>query len=157
LNRTEARTLAVLSVYEADFGTSYDELLEERLKDEFYERLAIEGSPFSSAPEESQSAYIKRLLTGVSTHQYELDGYIEKYTKTWKFSRMPRLSIAILRVALFELLYMTQEVPTAAAVDSAVNIAKIYEDEKMPGYINGVLASFIKENVKEISSRIPGQ
>ena len=55
--------------------------------------------------------------------------YIEKYAVGWKFERIPLVASAIMRVAMYEILYMP-EIPNAAAINEAVEIAKKYEDEK---------------------------
>ena len=68
--------------------------------------LAEEDSLYAEAPNAKQVAYITRLVTGVNEHAAELDGYIAKYAKNWKFSRIPLVASAIMRVAMYEILYM---------------------------------------------------
>ena len=87
-------------------------------------------------------------MQGVGAHGAELDGYIEKYAIGWQFSRMPRVATAIMRVAMYEMLYMP-EIPNRTAINEAVNIAKRYEDEKVVGFINGILGSFLRGELPE--------
>ena len=87
-------------------------------------------------------------MRGVDEHGAELDGYIEKYAKGWKFSRIPLVASAIMRVAMYEVLYMP-DVPNAAAINEAVEIAKKYETPETVKFINGILGSFSRQELSE--------
>ena len=100
------------------------------------------------APNAKQVAYITRLVTGVNEHAAELDGYIAKYAKNWKFSRIPLVASAIMRVAMYEILYM-QDIPNGAAINEAVEIAKKYETPETVKFINGILGSFAREEISQ--------
>ena len=84
----------------------------------------------------------------MTEHGPELDAYIQKYAKNWKFERISRVCAAILRIAMYEILYLP-EVPYKAAVNEAVNLAKLYEDSATASFVNGILASFIREEKRE--------
>jgi N utilization substance protein B len=77
----------------------------------------------------------------------ELDAYIEKYAKGWKVGRISKTAAAIIRTAMCEILYMP-DVPNAAAINEAVELAKGYEDEDVVAFINGVLGGFIRGEVE---------
>ena len=94
------------------------------------------------------STYIRKLVEGVGEHGYELDEYISKYAIGWKFQRIPRIAAAIMRVAMFEVLYMP-EIPASAAINEAVELAKKYDEPKVASFVNGILGSFVR---KELSS-----
>ena len=149
MSRITAREIAVLTIYAMDYEHDHDSLLNERLDPAFYERLKGESKVFDVPPDAKQAEYIRRVADGVGLHLAELDGYIEKYSHGWRFARLPRVSVAILRVAMFEVLYMGDEVPNAAAINAAVELAKWYEDEEMPGYINGVLGTFVRTELQQ--------
>lgn len=86
-----------------------------------------------------------------------MDGYIEKYAVGWKFSRIGRVASAIMRVAMYEILYMP-DVPNAAAINDAVEIAKGYEDEETVKFINGILGSFVRgENIPDPATPVCGE
>lgn len=144
MTRIAAREVAVITVYGMDYGGAREDIIAERLDEAFYERLKNESELFAEPPDEKQAAYIRRLAEGVSDHLTELDGYIEKYAKGWKFSRLPRMSVAVLRVAMFETLYMSDEIPAAAAINAAVEISKRYETPETTAFINGILGSFYR-------------
>ena len=124
------------------------ELLDERLTAETFATLAGEDPIYQEAPNAKQADYIRRLVKGVDEHAAELDGYIAKYAKGWSFSRIPLVASAIMRVAMYEILYM-QDVPNSAAINEAVEIAKKYETPETVKFINGILGSFVRQEVTE--------
>ena len=125
-----------------------DELLKERLTPEAFAELAGEDSLYADAPNAKQAAYITRLVKGVDEHSAELDGYISKYAKGWKFSRIPLVASAIMRVAMYEILYM-EDIPTGAAINEAVEIAKKYETPETVKFMNGILGTFAREEISQ--------
>ena len=149
MTRNTAREIAAHLSYELSFtDKTVEELLQERLTSEAFAELAEEDSLYAEAPNAKQVAYITRLVTGVNEHAAELDGYIAKYAKNWKFSRIPLVASAIMRVAMYEILYM-QDIPNGAAINEAVEIAKKYEDEKVVSFINGILGAFVRAEFPE--------
>ncbi|MCQ2442008.1 MAG: transcription antitermination factor NusB [Oscillospiraceae bacterium] len=144
MTRTVAREIAVHFAYELGFTQlSAVELLEDQLTRKNFEILAKDEELYQEFPEEEQLAYIRRVVVGVGEHGYELDQYIEKYAIGWRFERIPKVAAAIMRVAMFEVLYM-QEIPNGAAINSAVELAKKYEDEKVVAFLNGLLGAFVR-------------
>ena len=147
--RNTAREIAIHLSYELNFsGRTAQELLDQRLTAEAFAELAEEEDLYREAPNAKQAAYIRRLVRGVDEHGAELDGYIEKYAKGWKFSRIPLVASAIMRVAMYEVLYMP-DVPNAAAINEAVEIAKKYETPETVKFINGILGSFSRQELSE--------
>ena len=147
--RNTAREIAIHLSYELNFsGRTAEELLDQRLTAEAFAELAEEEDLYREVPNAKQAAYIRRLVRGVDEHGAELDGYIEKYAKGWKFSRIPLVASAIMRVAMYEVLYMP-DVPNAAAINEAVEIAKKYETPETVKFINGILGSFSRQELSE--------
>ena len=143
--RNTAREIAVHLSYELSFTDQPVEvLLEQRLTAEAFAELAEEEPLYAEPPNAKQKAYICRLVSGVSEHGAELDGYIGKYAKGWKFDRIPLVASAIMRVAMYEILYM-QDIPNGAAINEAVEIAKKYETPETVKFINGILGSFVRQ------------
>ena len=103
---------------------------------------------YQEAPSPKQAAYIRRLVLGVDEHGAELDGYIDKYAKGWRFARIPLVASAIRRVAMYEILYMP-DIPNGVAINEAVNIAKKYETPETVKFINGILGSFVRQEFAE--------
>ncbi len=147
--RNTAREIAIHLSYELSFTNKpIDVLLDERLTKEAFAVLMEEDSLYQEMPNAKQAEYIRRLVKGVDEHAAELDGYIEKYAKGWKFSRIPLVASAIMRVAMYEILYM-QDIPNGAAINEAVEIAKKYETPETVKFINGILGSFVRQEISE--------
>ena len=143
MTRNTAREIAAHLSYELSFtDKTVEELLQERLTSEAFAELAEEDSLYTEAPN------AKQVATGVNEHAAELDGYIAKYAKNWKFSRIPLVASAIMRVAMYEILYM-QDIPNGAAINEAVEIAKKYETPETVKFINGILGSFAREEISQ--------
>ena len=149
MKRTTAREIAVhLSYASVVNPLPMEEQLELLLEPEHYATLAEEDPVYAEEPDARQLTYIRRVAAGVAKHGPELDAYIERYAKNWKFERISRVCAAILRVAMYEILYLP-EVPYKAAANEAVNLTKLYEDSQTASFVNGILASFIREEKGE--------
>ena len=147
--RNTAREIAIHLSYELSFtDKDIDALLDERLSAETFATLSAEDPIYAEAPNAKQADYIRRLVKGVNEHAYELDGYISKYAKGWKFSRIPLVASATMRVAMYEILYMP-DIPNGAAINEAVEIAKKYETPETVKFMNGILGSFVRQEVGE--------
>ena len=147
--RNTAREIAIHLSYELSFNdTPVDELLDQRLTAESFAALAEEDPIYAEAPNAKQADYIRRLVKGVDEHAAELDGYIAKYAKGWNFARIPLVASAVMRVAMYEVLYMP-EIPNGAAINEAVEIAKRYETPETVKFINGILGSFARQELVE--------
>ena len=147
--RNTAREIAIHLSYELSFtDKSIDELLDQRLTAESFAALAEEDPLYSETPNAKQAEYIRRLVRGVSAHAAELDGYIAKYAKGWSFARIPLVASAIMRVAMYEILYMP-DIPNGAAINEAVEIAKKYETPETVKFMNGILGSFVRQEIPQ--------
>ena len=145
MTRTAAREIAVHLTFELGFtGQTAEELLAEALTRKTFAQIGEEEPLYADFPDELQQNYIRTLVQGVYEHCPELDEYISKYAIGWKFARIPRVAISILRVAMYEILYM-QDIPNAAAINEAVQLAKHYEDPKTVSFLNGILGTFVRE------------
>ena len=102
---------------------------------------------YADMPNAKQEEYIRRLVSGVAEHAAELDADIAKYAQGWRFERISLVASAIMRVAMYEILYMA-DIPQGAAISEAVEIAKKYEIPEVAKFINGILGSFVRGEVK---------
>ena len=147
--RNTAREIAVHLAYELSFtDKTVKDLLDERLTKEYFDTLKDEDDIYERAPGAAQAEYIRSIVSGVAEHAPELDGYIAKYARGWKFSRIPLVASAIMRVAMYEILYMP-EIPNGAAINEAVEIAKHYETPETVKFINGILGSFARQELPD--------
>ena len=92
---------------------------------------------------DGQSDYIDNTVKTTIENIEAIDAIIEEYSKGWKVSRLAKVNLAVLRVAVCELLYM-DNIADSIAINEAVEIAKIYNDEKAGKFVNGVLSSVYK-------------
>lgn len=144
MTRSNAREIAVQMVYALSFGKrDAQSLLEDLLTVEHFQQMAEEIPLYAKYPNEKQEQYIRDVVTGVYAHGPELDDYISRYAVGWNFARIPRVAAAIMRTAMYEVLYMP-EIPNAAAINSAVEIAKNYETPEVVSFVNGILGTFVR-------------
>lgn len=128
MTRKEAREQAFALVFENCFQ---DLPLEEMLEN------AADGRDLTI------SAFAKSLVQTVLDHRQEIDREIEAHSKNWKIKRIPRINLAILRLAVGEIRYVS-EIPDSVSVNEAVELAKKYSGEEDYGFINGVLGGLLR-------------
>ena len=149
MTRTAAREIAMHMIFELGFGTrSAAQLLEAELTEENFALIGAEEPLYAEFPDEKQEQYIRTLVSGAFAHGPELDDYIARYAVGWSFARIPRVAAAIMRVAMYEVLYMP-EIPNSAAINEAVEIAKGYETPEVVSFINGILGTFVRSEFPE--------
>lgn len=130
--RSEARDAAFTQVFQMDLHSDdMDVILDELLKER---------------PEcEPNLGYIRDIIDGVQKHSAEIEETIIKNLKQgWSISRISKVSLSILKLAIFEMKYR-DDVPEKVAINEAVELAKRYGDEDDPNFVNGLLASVYKE------------
>lgn len=144
MTRTVAREISIQIGFSlADNPENVGEVLERFFDKDYYATLAVENELFTEYPGRKQLEYIKTVVEGAADCRDELDGYIERYAKGWKLTRISRIALAILRTALFEVLYM-DDVPDSVAINEAVELSKGYEEQETVAFINGILGSFMR-------------
>ena len=82
--------------------------------------------------------YAESVVRGVVEHQTRIDTMLAEHSRGWTLERMPAVDRAILRIAVYELLY-SLDVPPAVVVNEAVDSAKLLSTDDSPKFINGVL------------------
>ena len=148
--RTVAREIAVrLSFCLSENPLDPIELLTDVFEEEYYSTLKTEDKLYKARPDALQLDYITSLVKGVHEHAAELDGYIDKYAVGWKFGRISRTAAAIMKTAMYEVLYMP-DVPDRAAINEAVELAKRYEPPETVSFVNGVLGSFARAETDHV-------
>ncbi|MGE4483542.1 MAG: transcription antitermination factor NusB [Oscillospiraceae bacterium] len=150
MTRRVARELAVRLCFELSAtGKDPQEILSNFFDEDYYATLALEDEVFSKYPDERERNYISALVLGIGLHWAELDGYVEKYSSGWRFERISRTALAIMKTAMYEILYMP-DIPVGVSINEAVELAKEYEEPETVPFINGVLGSFARgETVQE--------
>jgi N utilization substance protein B len=90
--------------------------------------------------------FMERLVLGVLEHCKEIDRLIEKYSENWRLDRMNIIDRAILRMAIFELLYC-EEIPPKVTLNEAIELGKRFGSEDSGSFINGILDRIQNEAV----------
>ena len=140
MSRSVARQAAMQLLYERMSGGEADD---ESL-DLVYEQLAMCGEPVGSHPSAEDRAYIDDVLSGVHTHQEELDQLLSEHSNgDWALDRVAHVDLSILSVATYEILYR-DDVPNNVAVSEAMELAGLYSDPKSGRFINGVLGAIAR-------------
>lgn len=135
MTKKKNRENLYLMLFQTDFHQEQD-LMEQA--DLFLESL--EGK---DATQKAKQA-LKERYQSVLEHLTEIDEKIEAKSEGWAIKRLPKSDLTVMRLAVFEILY-DEDVPDGVAINEAVELAKIYGGEKSFRYVNGVLASIVKE------------
>ncbi len=128
LSRHEERQQALDFVFESMFR---DDEMQDAFDDAFDARDTQVGE------------YAQLIISGVREKLEEIDSLIEKNLKGWKKNRISKISLTILRIAVFEILYV-EDVPVSVSINEAVELAKSYATADDGSFVNGVLGSVAK-------------
>lgn len=94
--------------------------------------------------EEEVQDYLKEIQTGIKTHEEEINELIShNLKKNWSLNRISKINLSLIKIAIYEMLYL--ELPYKIAINEVVELAKKYADDSAPVFINGILASVVKE------------
>ena len=88
--------------------------------------------------------YVSNVCKIYEEKHEEIDEVINKYAKNWSVNRMPKVDLSILRLAICELVFI-EEIPSKVSINEAIEMAKMYCDDKSPKFINGVLGSYLND------------
>ena len=97
---------------------------------------------------EIENEFVKEIVYGTVTYKNELDNLANKYMKDWTIDRLGFTDIAILRMAIYELIY--SNTPDIVVINEAIELAKAYSDDKVVKLINGVLDKIYHEEVNKL-------
>lgn len=135
MNRSAAREQAFKLLYSLEIQQEDTQELVE---------LYIENSGIT---DEKTKDYLINTIEGIREKKAEVDELISKNLKAeWQLDRIPKINISLLKIAIYEMLY--KEVPYKVAINEVIELAKKYGEDNAPAFINGILASIVKENMK---------
>lgn len=136
MSKSDNRKVAFEIVYSLESQNTEYENYKENI-DTFLDMKEVHGK--------ATTKYIKDVVYGTKRHEKQIRKQIEGcLSEKWSYDRVSKVNIAILEVAIFEMLYL--KTPFKVVINEAVELAKIYADTKAPSFINGVLASIVKKN-----------
>lgn len=134
MNISKMREYAFMLIYELEVQKEYSE---ENVE------LFIENNEIE---DKYARKYIRKIIKGINENKVEIEKSIkEKLKPEWSLERISKINIALLKLAIYEMLYA--EVPYKVAINEAVELAKKYGDNNSAPFINGVLANVVKENL----------
>lgn len=136
MNRSEIREVVLKFLYSLE--------LQKMEKDEYEEhiKLFLEANEIEDKKVEK---YIKDAVYGIDKNREEIINQIkDELSEKWEISRLSKMSLAILKLAVYEMLYA--KVPYKVVINEAVELAKKYGDDSTPAFVNGILASVVKKN-----------
>lgn len=90
------------------------------------------------------NALVLKLVSGVTEKISEIDEIIQKYSPKRTLSRIPKMNLTILRLALYEMNYL-DDVPEKVAINEAIELSKEYADKADTNFVNGVLGAYYKD------------
>lgn len=128
MTRREIRELIFKMVFRVEFHTG----------EEIPEQLRLFMDALDQAGEKDR-AYIEHKVEDLLAHLTEIDEIIDASATNWKTSRMAKVELTLIRLAVYEMKF-EEGVPTGVAINEAVELAKAYGEDNSPVFVNGVLA-----------------
>lgn len=129
-NRRQSREFVFRLLFESGFHTD-DEL----------------QSMYQTALDEAEIAendYIKTVFSGVMEKRFQIDEIIMRHAIGWKVDRIARVTLAVLRLAVYEILYMP-DIPFNISINEALELTKRYDEDSARTFVNGVLDAVAKK------------
>jgi len=133
MTRRKARESAMQMLFQLDVGqNSWEEAV-----------LTLEEADLA----DSYAAFTEKLVRGAWENAKEIDLIIDKYADQWQVNRLANVDKAVLRIALYELLYL-KETEAPIIINEAVNLVKIFGTEESGSFVNGILDAVYNKEVK---------
>ena len=136
MNRSETRKVAFELIYSLEIQKVEERELETQIN------VFLEGKGIQ---DEKVTEYIQDVIYGIEKNKNDILEQINKeLSEKWELSRLSKISIAILKLAVYEILY--KKLPYKVVINEAIELAKAYGDDNAPSFVNGILASIVKNN-----------
>lgn len=131
MGRKKARDNAFKCIYQLSFGQDLD-------IDKLLENCYLENEN-----DEDEKEYIELVLKGINSNLEKIDNIILSNLKNWTIDRIFKIDLAILRLAIYEILFM-DNVPVKVSANEAVELAKTYGNNDSKSFVNGLIAKVIE-------------
>ncbi|RKD34568.1 transcription antitermination factor NusB [Thermohalobacter berrensis] len=131
MSRKIAREAAMKLIYQMD------------LKDEFTHE-AVESFVQNNKLKKDEISYIVNTANMIIDNLEKIDDYIGKYAHKWKLERLAKVDLAVLRIAICEIMFR-EDIPIEVSINEAVEISKKYSTEESSKFVNGILGGYVKE------------
>lgn len=133
MNRSELREHVFKMLFQIEFNNASD--MEENMK-YYFESLGEVA--------DKDKEYIRKKYEGVAARLNEIDKMLNEAAKGWKTSRMNKVDLAILRLAVYEMMW-DEDVPKGVAINEAVELAKGFGGDHSASFVNGILGKLAKQ------------
>ena len=138
MQRTKMRELAFKLMYEIEIQKEVSDSLINNFIDS------------NSITDNEAIEYLKDIVYGIESHKEEIEPLISQNLKeNWTLSRISKINLSLLKIAIYEMLY--KDLPYKVAINEVIELAKKYADDSSPIFINGILASVVKQ--KELDKK----
>ena len=132
MQRSAMRELAFKLVYELE--------VQKESEEEQFE-IFVENNEIT---DEKVIDYLKDIKEGINQNKDEINSLITNNLKdNWSLNRISKINLSLIKLAIYEMVY--KELPYKVAINEVVELAKKYADESAPVFVNGILASVVKE------------
>jgi len=143
MSRTAAREVALTIIYEISFNAADPaDVAVLRLTDDGLAGVAADLKAARSLTD-ADKMYITDTVNRAVLHAADYDDIIDELAKDWPTERIARITRAILHLALTEINHI-EDVPHGTAIDQAVELAKRYDSDKAPAFVNGILGAYVR-------------
>lgn len=132
MSRRDARDNAFKCIYEFEFDKSIDI------------NKIIDNCKEENDLNNEDTKYLNEVVLGINNNIDTIDEIILKNLKNWNINRIAKIDLAILRVAVYEIKYIS-DIPFKVSANEAVELAKIYGDQNSKSFVNGLIAKVIKD------------
>lgn len=131
MGRKKARDNAFKCVYQLSFGQDVEI------------NKILENCYIENENDEEEKEYIELVLNGISSNLEKIDSIILSNLKNWTIDRIFKIDLAILRLAIYEILFI-DNIPVKVSANEAVELAKTYGNNESKSFVNGLLAKVIE-------------
>lgn len=136
MNRSETRKIAFELIYSLEILKINSGEYEEQIN-LFLDNYGV--------TENKVKEYVRDVVFGIEKYKKDiLEKINSELSEKWELSRLSKISLAILKLAVYEIIY--KKLPYKVVINEAVELAKNYGDDNTPSFVNGVLASIVKKN-----------
>lgn len=103
--------------------------------------------------DDSEIQYINEAILTIKENLEEVDNHIEAHLEGWSIYRLAKVDLAVLRIAIYEILYR-DDIPIEVAINEAIEVTKKFSGEESFKFINGVLGGFVRSLKKQEDNKI---
>lgn len=143
MSRRLAREAAIKFLFSIDFNK--DGNLEEMLEEFFEAARERKNDEYQDEIGENDIKYAEEVIKGTIDKLQPIDKLIQGNITGWTKDRIVKVDLAVLRLALYEILYR-DDIPDSVAINEAIELAKKYSTDESGSFVNGVLGKIVRES-----------